>query len=175
MAVRWVIPCIVALLLARPWVSNTNQLLSFPYKLFEWPLAWSTNFIASDECLASRVIEYRWLNGISKIIGEPALNELAFRGKAALPGMSATLYDSLDLEALSPGFYARRYTGYYEKSAVSDYSDRARYGVSVLLAQGGKYGGPQPVLRAWKTRAPAPELGAWPTASSPASESVASR
>jgi hypothetical protein len=160
MAVRWVIPCFVALLLARPWVPNTNLLLSFPYKLFEWPLAWSTNFIASDECLASRVTEYGygWLYGIAHIIGEPAYNELKFRGKAAVPGISAALYDSLDLEAISPGFYARRYTGFYSEDAVTDYEYRARDGISFLLTQVGKYGGPQPVLHAWKTRGPAPEL-----------------
>ena len=87
------------------------------------------------------MIEYGSLTGIANVIGQPAYRELKFRGKAAVPGMSAALYDSLDLEALSPGFYARHYTGFYEKSAVTDYVYRARYGISFLLTQVGKYGG----------------------------------
>jgi len=155
--VHWSIPVFVVLVLARPWVSSTDLVLSLPYKMVEWPLAFVTNLFASDECLADRVIKYSGERGLSEFVGGPAYLELMWRGKAAVPGIVKELYCSLDLDALSPGFVERN-TGEYDPEVARDYVRRASSGVEFLLEQVGKYGGADPVLEVWSQRAPTAHL-----------------
>jgi hypothetical protein len=155
---RGLVLCAAVLLAIRPWVSNSNIFLSAPYKIGEWLIALPTTFIASDECLASRVTEYDMVHGVSTMIGHPARAELDWRGKSAVRGVSATLYDSLDLDAIRPDYYHRHYSVFSDRESVNTVQDRASYGLGYLLKEVGRFGGAQPVLHAWKTRAPDEDL-----------------
>jgi len=117
--------------------------------------------VASDECLAARVLEYKVMSsGLSSYVGQPARHELEFRGVAAVPGMARFLSQQLELDALRPGFSARHQSELYGTDTIYAISNRADYGVRFLIAQIAKHGGADPVLRTWAERGPSPGLRA---------------
>lgn len=68
---RWLVLGLVSAIAVRPWVSNTSVVISWPYEFVESAMELPTSFIASDECLAARVMENDTQRGLSSYVGEP--------------------------------------------------------------------------------------------------------
>jgi len=151
---------LVLVIAVRPWIHSTVFLLSWPYDLAEAAVDLPTVFIASDECLAARVMEYDTYLGVSSFIGEPAYDELEHRGAAAVPGMARLLSQQLDRDALRPGFFNRHQSEFEAKASVYAVYERAQFGARFLITQIAKYGGAHPVLQTWAEHAPTPALRA---------------
>ena len=138
---RWLVLCASLVLAARPWISNTNWLVSGPFEIAEGAVDASTNYIASDQCLASRVIEYsaaaRISASLSWIVGEGARNELDWRGARAVPGISELLNDRLDLDALQPDYLQNHRSSFYGRGTPETIRSRAISGIRGLLTDVG--------------------------------------
>jgi len=158
---RWAVLSLVLAIAVRPWIPNTNWLLSGPYEILEAMVDFPTVYVASDECLAARVFEYEVVSShLSSFVGQPAHNELQFRGSAAVPGMARFLSQQLELDALRPGFSERHQSELYGTDTTYTVSRRANFGALFLITQIAKQGGADPVLRSWAERGPSPRFRA---------------
>ena len=77
-----------SLLGARPFISDEHSWLSAPYRLFEFLVPDQIVLIASDECLAKRVLEY---GGSDPFVGEPAAETLVAHGSWGIDAVVARL------------------------------------------------------------------------------------
>ncbi len=85
----FLLAALVALLIAgRSVITDEHQGLSAPYRTFEFLLPDQIESIASDECLAARVLEY---GPKDPYVGEKAAWKLKARGKSAADGVASRL------------------------------------------------------------------------------------
>lgn len=140
---RWLMLGFVLMIAARPWFSSTAFILSWPYELVEVAVELPTFFVASDECLAARVMEYDTHRGLSSYVGQPARRELEHRGAAAVPGMARVLSEMLDLDALKSDFRKRNQGVFESETDVYSINQIATFGAKLLVAKIAKYGGDQ--------------------------------
>jgi hypothetical protein len=135
--------------------------LSAPARLFEWAIDMSTSRVASDECLASRVIEYGTHASVDALPGKYASEELSWRGLSAVPGMVATLYDHLG-SAAARDDYVDGVSRWTDDSGllrlVGTANDRFQSGILGILTRVSRAGGEQPVLKAWAAYRHSPRL-----------------
>jgi hypothetical protein len=139
-------------LLGGRFLADPRMPLSGPARLAEWLVDISTTRVASNECLASRVVEYGSHGGLDALPGSYASSELDSRGRAVVPGVVATLYDHLDADAARDDYVdgVRRWTnnpGIIR--LVGTVNNRFQSGIIDLLVRVGRSGGKQPVLQAW--------------------------
>jgi hypothetical protein len=140
------------ILLGGRFLADPRMPLSAPARLAEWLVDIATTRVASDECLAARVVEYGSHGGLDALPGSDASKVLNSRGRDAVPGMVAILYDHLDADAARDDYVdgVRRWT---DDSGmlrlVGTANNRFQSGILDLLVRVSRTSGKQPVLQAW--------------------------